>query len=318
MKTWKALKPLMLNNRGSIEILLLLCCTVGVVAFMSLAVSMTNLSLMHASASTSTLSFVENVNMLKIDLKNKTNYLRLLRDRIAELERKIRQEHNKMHMPENAKMSDREYEKLQKVINQRQAEIAQKESQLAEISTRSSVSFEELQKKQAELKDLQRRLNEVTEEKSHKSLKIGELRSNAPVTTALEKEFETLAHQLKNEESAISELKPKIANAREKTGSINPWDGTTAFKNPLIIECKAHALYLHPSEMIIDSSTLETENIFDSLSHVHDGVAFLVYPSGLPVFDIAFKAASKTHLLIAQPEPVDEGTTIDYSRDGSR
>jgi flagellar biosynthesis chaperone FliJ len=317
MKTCGGFK-LSKENRGSVEILLILCCTVGVVAFMSMALSMTNLAFMYESASTSVLSFGDDVDMQRIDLRNKTSYLRLLKSRLSELDRKIGYAQDKMRIPESGKMSTREYNNLQRVINQHQAEIAQKESQLAEISAQSTASSEVLQKKQAELKDLQRRLNEVLEERNHGSRRLGELKSNAPETAGLEQEQEILTQQLNDESRLIRELKPRIEKAREKAGSINPWDGTTAFKNPLIIECKANALYLHPSKEAIDSSTLETGNIFDSLSHVHDGVAFLVHPSGMTVFDIAFERASRTSLLLAQPEPVDEDSKIDYSRDGSR
>lgn len=77
------------TNKGNIEVLLLLCCIVGVVAFFSISLAVTNTFFEFQKKSEP--GMLEKLDILKEEKERKEGYLKSLEEKRKELEKQLRE-----------------------------------------------------------------------------------------------------------------------------------------------------------------------------------------------------------------------------------
>ena len=299
------------------EILLVLCCTVGIVAFMCFSISTINLGFMHEKEDVQ--QFVESPSS-HVELQNKQtdriNYLKQLRDRIDDYRRQITKKEKLLARVEAPEKNRRKLEQYSRELNELEAKITQKESELASYSTRSADIDKTQKKSVAELDNLKRRLREVEEEMNHEYQQLQEM-ANSP-ESALEAAIDSLSRLAALEDDSIGKLETDISAKKSNTGTIDIrtiMKGRTRFTNPLFAECRSGQVLLFPVGATLGEDILSSGNPFSSYKSVYDGIVFFVRPNGFDTFNIAFSKAQEKNFRIAY-EPVDADWHLDYGKTG--
>jgi len=305
------------NQNGSVEILLLLCCTVGVVAFMCFSISAINLGIMAERSQVPPFGEEKSgMDELRMEERNKSAYLDLLQQQIADYRRRVAENERSLaavHAPQAGKDN---VKKFAARVNELQAKLAEKESELAEYSKRSTGQEEDFGTRKADKRDLERRLREVQEELTSEKERLGQLRSIPP--SGAERDADSLRKLVESEDVKIRELDAAFAKKKAECSSITVtglFGGSTMFANPLLLECKAGQIVVHPDGTTIDQAEFEAGDPLASLTKEHDGLVLLIRPSGFDVFGKAIGKARATGLKIAY-EPVDADLNIDFGKAG--
>jgi len=301
------------KNRGSVEILLLLCCTVGIVAFMCFAISALNLGIMYQKKNTE--EYVESPSGLQ-EMKNRqagrVDYLRLLRERITEYRQRITRNEQLLARARAPEKNRRKLERYTRELNELEASIAAGENELADYSVRSTHIDKKQNETVADLENLKRRLRDVTEEIAHEKGRLQEL-ADSP-ESALGDAVDSLRRFSAQEDGHITELENAIRDRRATDDRFDVrsiMKGTGRFANPLFAECRSDQVLLYPAGAAIGEHSLSSGNPFAEYAGVNDGIVFLVRPSGFDVFTMALSKARERGFRIGY-EPVDADWRLDY------
>jgi hypothetical protein len=85
--------------------------------------------------------------------------------------------------------------------------------------------------------------------------------------------------------------------------------GTTRFSSPLFVECKGSKLIFHPEE----ETVVEFDNPFTGRTTGHDVIVFFVRPSGMKTFNECRESAERSGLPMCT-EPTDESWNLGFSK----
>lgn len=294
------------NHKGQIEVLLLLCCAVGVVAFMSFALGAVNL-----------LSKVEEQILDYPQLIEERNHLTARvseqEAEVARYQKEIEKFKKSIDLPdpsvnqETLRTLESEYERLLQMKRELEEHIRR---------IRQILSSQSPTKNDAELRKIMQILSERLKELERKIKETRDELLKKPSLTAdsLKDDIDKLKRDI---EKAIRR-KAELAHRRSKVDAFNPWKdfpgGDLDLKNPLFVECKEEFIVIHPEKRVLAVSALSTQNPFVTLHPKNDGIVFLVRPTGFKSFNESYALARKTNLPIAY-EPIDSGWTLDLAKE---
>ena len=309
------------NKNGQIEILLLLCCVAGVVAYLSFAMGALNLAAKVDEKQPEVSALIKEHDRLLAEKKGIEEEVARLERMINELRKKLEQRAKdstvkkqpdkgleRQKLEEELKRLKEEYEKLLKMIRE-------KEENLARTRT-EALTLAEKEKKEAELKNL---LSKLGEELSKLEKKIkekeAELAKIAPAfDDSFEREIAKLKKAIEEAERRKKELEKELLSRERKPGVFNPskdMPGSLSLKNPLFVECKENFIELHPEKRVVGIPELNKENPFLHLSNKYDGIVFLIRPNGFKSYEASFTLAEKTKLPLCY-EPVDAHWVLEF------
>ena len=261
-----------MNRKGQIEILLLLCCVAGVVAFLSFAMGVINVGTKIEEKTPEISLLIKDRDQLTADKKQKEEEIAKLEREINELIKKIEQREKKpivkkppdkglerSKLEEELKRLKEEYEKLLKMIRE-------KEEELTKVRI-EALTLVEKEKKEAELKKLlsklEEEINKLGKKIKEKEAELAKIPSS--IDDSFEKEIEKLRKAIEEAEKKKRELEKDLAKREKKPGEFNlPKDieGSLSLKNPLFVECKENFIQLYPEKRILGISDLNKENPF--------------------------------------------------------
>ena len=285
MKLLGRLKETIKDQRGNIEILMLLCCLVAVIAFINFALGIITLGVETEQEARHDTKIDEQ----KVNEQRKTEELKKLKEKARELEREIAEKKKELEnlrelaktMAGNEKVEQRN--KLNDQLIELEKQIQQKEKELEE--TRLSIErLRQAKEKEGEIKKLQNELENLKKEIEVKKKEFEKL--NIPVDDTIEKDLEKLKKEIEEAEKRKKELEDKLKeskdvfNPRERLGL---GTGAVNINNPLYVECKQECIKLFPYNETINVSEIEKINPFSSLRDKHDGIVLLVRPDGLKI-----------------------------------
>lgn len=314
-----------MRKSSNIEILLMLCCLIGVVAFLSFAMGALNL-VEGVANKEKEVSFP----LLEEEQARLNNEKELKEKKIEELEReknelKARLDRIEQTLPdvkreqEDRKELEKKLEKLQSEHKKLMLLIIKKEEEIQAVK-RLNRENDEMRDREAELtKELGLLREKEKELRSRITAKKNLLaKMIIPLDSSLEKDIEELNKRIDEAERKKKELEEEIARIMEGKSTFNPWkdfEGTVSLLNPLFVECRDNAVTLHPEKRVISLSSMKRNNPFLKMSDEYDGIVFLVRPGGFSSFSESLKMAEKTELPRAY-EPIDDEWTLDFSKNG--
>lgn len=311
-----------MNHKGQMEILLLLCCVAGVVAFLSFAIGAINLAAKVDEKQPEVTVLIKENDRLMAEKKRIEEEVARLERMIDDLRKKLEQ---KRKEPIVKKLPDKglERKKLEEELNRLKEEyekllkmIREKEEELARVRT-EALTLAEKVKKEAELKKL---LGKLEEEFSKLERRIkekeAELAKIAPaIDDSFEKEIAKLKKAIEEAEKRKKELEKELVSKERKQNVFNPTKdmppGSLSLKNPLYVECKENFIELHPEKRVLGIPELNKGNPFLHLSDKYDGIVFLIRPSGFKSYRASFTLAEKTNLPLCY-EPVDAHWVLEF------
>lgn len=310
------LKETVKDTRGSIEILMLLCCLVAVIAFINFSLGIITLGVEVEPATSSETESKKELDDLDAIKKQKSEELRTLEQKLREREKEIAEKNRELDklretIRETGKNEKAEYRnKLNDQLIELERQIQQKEKELEEVTQ----TIERLKKAQEKEKDIKKLQDELEETKKKTEEKKKELEQMPPVVDgAIKKDAEELKKDIKEAEKKKKELEDRLKEDRD---IFNPWKdfkGTLYLNTPLFVECKKEFIKLYPYERTINISELDKRNPFSEFKNKHDGIVLLVRPDGFKVFEQILDHAKKTGLKIAY-EPVESKRKLDFSK----
>lgn len=312
-----------MGKKGEIEVLLLLSCLVGVVAFISFAMGNINLVAIEIDKQSGDQSkLAEDLDKLVEEKSDKAEALAKLKARADELRKKIKEaEHQvsgKTNVDEKPARREEELRNAEREAEELARKIKQKKIELLAIrdkgsSQRGSVTDDEIKKLRMEADRLEELLRQKEKEVQSRE---GQRVRQDPIDT----DINSLRKQIDAANKRQEELKREAAEKKSAIGTFNPWRdfrGTDQLKNPLFAECRKEMLVLHPSGEVLDPSKLRQPTALLASIQGHDGIVFLVRPDGMATFQQGFQHAKKTNLKIAY-EPVDSDRRLDFLKGRTR
>ena len=293
----------MIKNKGNIEILLLLCCIVGVVAFFSLSLSLTNAFLEKDRD-----ELLERWHDLGQEKAEKEARAKILEEEKSELEMRMKEREKPSTLSsadpeEERKIMEEEINKLNKEydhLQQRVQNLRKEFSSLSKLPDPQSRS-----KKEKKLKDLKEKLAQLEErirEKNELLSLLNELPED-PIDKGkdvIEKELVRLRKKRRSLEENLEILNGKIITA-----------GTSQFKNPLYVDCRKNAYIFYPSGEAVIVSEREKRNRFKERSAGHDVIVLYVRPDGIESFYKAYTEV-KAMSIARSYEPIEADQSLDF------
>lgn len=315
MKLLDRLKETVKDKRGNIEILMLLCCLVSVIAFSNFALAIITLDVGEKPENQTNIPSEKNLGNLKENKKIKEDELKRLEDKRRKLEAEIGEKkkelENKRELAKktatNKKLEQRN--QLNDTLIELEKQIQQKEKELEE--TRQSIErLKQAEKNEKDLKRLQDELERLKAETEAKKREFAKL--NIRVDTSGEGK-EKIEKEIQEFEKRKKELEEGLRGNKDV---FNPWKdflGTTDIKNPLFVECRKDSINLSLYNKTINISDLKRSNPFSDYVKQHDGIVLLVRPGAIETFNYSYQYVGKTNLKICY-EPVDANWKLEFSR----
>ncbi len=310
-----------MNNNSNLEILLVLCCMVGVITFLSFSMGILTISAnMEHDRIPDHSSLIKQKDALLTERKQKESEIERLLKMISEFKKEMEEKENKLESmkpsgDEGKSTRQEELAKLKKQLEELVEKIQEKENEL-ELVKQSLVNIDEIKKKDAELELLKKELDELERKIKEKESELAKMPPS--IDDALEKEVEKLRKAIKEAEEKKKTLDDKLRKTSDKD-VFNPWKdfpGTLYLQNPLFVECKENLIVLYPDEKILTVSELDKKNPFFDAKQKHDSIVFLVRPNGFDTFEKSISKAKETKLSIAY-EPIDFDWKLDVTKLGA-
>jgi hypothetical protein len=295
----------MRNKRGSIELLLLLCCLVGVIAMFSLSLGLSN-------------AFrepLQNDDLVRerLDLErekgDKEKQLSLLDEERKRLEQEIKEAESRL-TDDGGRGPEIEVRKLEEelVALTKERDLALRKTEelkkeLAFIPVAPNARTKE--ENQKELEALRKRLDELESKIKRKSLEKEAMARTGPEAGAAysEKEAQSLRGEIARVQATKTTLKNEISNLRTKIII----GGNSAFKNPLYVECRKDIYIFYPKGETLGVAELDKRDIFKERAGGHDIIVLYVRPDGFSSFGKAFgKVKVLPVALCYEPADVDQ------------
>jgi len=293
------------KDEGSIEVLLLLSCLVGVVAFFALSLSITTFLFKTPGSS----ELITEREALLVKKEEKEALLTSLEEKRKGLESQKREiektiPHDStiykgklIETEQELKELNREYSSLKK-----RKDNLKKEHSFAGATNNKQERWE----KEKELQELKRKLKEI-------SIKIEE-------TKRISKDIQLDAYSgeefIKKKEALNKELEKKrqarrgLEKQKDELKIRTIWAGGSQFKNPLFVECKKDCYVLYPNKEVISVSDFDKKNTLKERSANHDIVVLLVRPDGFETFKKAYEKVRSIPSIEHSYEPVENSENL--------
>lgn len=298
----------MQRNSGSIEVLLLLCCMVGVVAFFSLSLALSNVLLEPATGE----ELSHQQQQLAGQLKERTELAQTLEAQKRALEQQLRarntstaeqNERARMHLDELQK----QLAQLASEREQLQAEIDQVSKELGALASFPDPSAKE--HKQKEIEELKRRLAELEQkiaQAGHDKQAVEQRAQTKAADAGIDNiEFRT------REIAAVEENKRLLAAQIRELNMKLLAGGSSKFKKPLFVDCKENVLVFYPGQLTVPVAELDKRELIKEQANGHDLIVLFVRPDGFEGFRRAYAKAKALAVAVAY-EPLSSDQNIDF------
>jgi len=297
----------MYKKTGNIEILLLLGCLVGVVAFFSLTLAISSVISEQPELSDVSGLKEERDNLIKEKLQRNAilNELKKKQEQLLEKRKELEEK-----LFQAATPSPKEKEKLEQLLKETKKEYRFLEENIKKIKEELSELIDlpdpkkriEIEKK---IKELENKLLKLKEKINKTSKKLagfqddydrGSYKDEKEKMRTELKEFKDKKKRIENE---VGQLKIKILTA-----------GTSRYNNPLYVDCKRDFYVIYPREKVIEVKEVKKRNILKELSAGHDIIVLYVRPGGFKSFREAY-AKIKTLSIARCYEPIEADQKLD-------
>lgn len=205
---------------------------------------------------------------------------------------------------------------------ERRQRAVQTQKDLSQLAALKQKLLNEIAVLEKELAKLQKEAGEGCKQELEAELQ--KILSRLAQLQGLIREREKLLAQMeqrRREEATLEELEKKLAEARkrreelqktllareEEKKTINPkraFAGTLRLENPMFVECKQATVIIYPQEKTITLAELTRANPYQELLSRHDGVVFMVRPTGYETFEKSLNLVQKLGTRICY-EPID-------------
>lgn len=284
----------LLSQRGGIEILLLLVCIVGVVAFFSLALAFTSVLLepeIHKET-------VNQWEIRKSERLKKEEKLRILKEELRNLsgrggkKKAVQQEHQNK-FDSRARTLRREQKDLNDQYHALLDKVYDIQKLIEHVPQRLDPGLRE--EKESELNRLVKHTKEMDKSITARNKEIGSIDN-----------LNELNERLKKSKKTRIALESEVHDLKVKT----QYRSTASHKRPLDIECRANDYVLYPGGNTFSIQDVEHGNYLQEKVAGHDLLAFWIRPEGIAAFRKAYAKAKEIDVAISF-EPVQEGVAIE-------
>jgi myosin heavy subunit len=284
-----------MNNRGYIEVLLLLCCLVGAVTFVSLAFCIVRLHDQVEPPSPAEHSAARNSDELKEEIDR-------LRKVIEQKEKELA-EKRPVVAPEELESKSRELKRRIEELEQQLRELEAERARLQALAAASGspVDSSELAKLESQIVDLEKRILEL-------KTQFEALNAKSLAPADLEKEIQELKRRLEE-----TKKKRAVAEQDKDKRRFTPESlpaGLLRYRKPLFVECKKSALVIHPGGQTVKMENVSNSDVFTTRQSRHDLIVLLVRPDGFQTFYDVLGKAKETKLPTAY-EPIEADILLD-------
>ena len=285
----------MRNDKGSIEILLLLCCLVGVVAFFTITLAFANVL---NDQTNNTGNAKEWSDLLK-KKAGKETLLRELEEKMRELE----QQRKALGLPPPATDQISEPQ-LEDELRRLQAEYDSLSQRIKPLRQESDSLMtlpdpESRLQKEKELASLQKRLEELVQEIEEKQRLLGRSENISP-SDSLKKIWDELRGRKTELEAKVDSLEMVALLA-----------GKEKVNNPLYVDCQKSYYVCYPGGRVIAHKELENRNVFREMAGGYGMIIFFVRPDGFESFKEAWKKV-ESMTIEKSYEPLEADRKIDF------
>jgi hypothetical protein len=298
-------------STGNVEVLMLLCCLVGVVAFFSLSLAFS--SSLYESAGGDDLVRVR--ERLTAEKEEKEKLAADLQRRKKSIENEMMHAGNSTADSQHAKAVQIEQleKELAKLLQERDRLIARFEALRRELEASPPLSGRQNKEdKQKELADLQKKLEELDARIRKAESLVTDL-SRASGGSSQEETVESLKKAVESSQKDRKELEKNVNDLKLKVLI----GGNSKFDHPLFTECKKDGFIIYPQGQLVSVAELEKQNIFKEKAGAHDIAVFFVRPDGFASFHSARKRVGETSLALSY-EPVEANQSLDYLKELKR
>ena len=292
-----------INKKGNIEILLLLGCLAGVVAFFALSMAMT-----ATIPDTNSTSIGQDLRDLLKEKDAKEHLLEKLKKDCVEFEQKIKE------LEKSVALQRKIFKGQRKILEKKLVALKEQDAKLkAEISRRgkelSRLKYlpqtkdrDKLRLELKRLKDKQReveaKINQIL--MSTSSIKEKEQESDLEETKIrLERERHSLEGKKEAIKKEISRLKVRLL-----TG------GSHHYKNPVYVDCQRGSVVFYPSAETVSSDSISEESLSEIIAG-RDVVVIFVRPEGFDTFEAIRDKLQDKNIPICY-EPLMDNVDLSY------
>lgn len=298
----------MRDREGNIEILLLLCCLVGVVSFFCLGIAFTN-ALFESQGDK-----IKNEELIK-EKEEKEALLKGLEEEREKLEEE-RQEKERLLFDEGKfseahekKIPSSEREEIKKELNRLNEEYDRLVQEIEELRRKlaalPTTDYEGKEKREEEWKALQRELEELERKIREKETLLAA--SGESGTDSLEEEI--AKYRIKLEE--IQQKKEKLGKEIKRLKMEIITAGPSEYRNPLYVDCKKEVYVFYPGKEMVPVTELERRSLFEEKSAGHDIIVLYVRPDGFESFRKAYDKVNAMDIdLCYEPLEADENLDV--------
>lgn len=295
----------MKNHKGNIEILLLLCCIVGVVAFFCFGLGIA--SMMDEDGSPE--ATMEELHSLEEIRAEKQRLAEDLKSRKDALDKEMEQESgalaNERQWSEAERMAkEKELDQLRDARDRLNRKIDSLRRELAALGRPADPKSR--QEKEAELERLAQRLKDIQAKINEKTALLAAMEKEAGRETPAERE-----KSLQEEIDSVRQRKEALAKQVDELKARSLWGGASKFKNPLYVECRKDGYRLYPGARVLGVAEMGQGKRFETMAASHDVVVLLVRPEGFESFHKAYESVGALSLPRSY-EPVDASVELDF------
>lgn len=271
---------------GSIELLLLLSCMVGVVVFLCFTLVIVSLEETHDNGDEAALGYYRALARQLHELESEAG---TVQSRIYDLSNNLVAQQDKLNS----------YNILRKKLSgyeQSAADIQQKIADLrAELLRQKVASDGPLQKHRQHTY-----AQAVVEQKKQSQMK-----------KRYWKQITELDHSIDQTQAELEKIKKTVADRssiqhKQKLASL--WNGNGRFKHPLVVECIKDGVKLHPTKRFIASNKIRSF-AFKASTGKYDAIVLLVRPNGYDSFNRSYFRITELSKIISY-EPIGNDVAI--------
>lgn len=297
------------NDKGNVEMLCLLCCLVGLVAFFCISFAFS--AAFREPPEDERL--LEEWNELKQNREIKEKEFQDLTRGVQELERRISDmedpgDHNRIpgirlkELELQMAKALRERDDLLERIRKLREELDRLPNN-ADPRSRRDLE-DEIRDHTKKLQELEGKIERAAREAERQGVDLRKKADAAEDSAKRKSHLKARMDELRAQKKAVEE---EINHLRVQTLS----GGAGKFKKPLYVECRKDVYVFYPEGSAVGVSELEKKNIFQERFSRHDIVVLYVRPDGFSSFGKAYGKVSTLNCAISY-EPIEANLPLDF------
>jgi len=280
-----------MNERGSIEILLLLCCLVGPVIFLCFATAVMKLGDPPPPYDP---ALVRRAAELE-DLVDRKEHDIARREPAAESAARAKQDIEDL---------DRQQKELEARMATLQEEVARLKERTEDARRRQADAAREADRLKQQLDDLEDQIRQRVLEREHAKAPSAE--------TDVKRQIEDLRAKLKDAQSTQARLRAELNELGDGVIDVTRTGGLASFSRPLWIECTPEAVELHPGGRYSLDTLASNSPFVAGLEDKHDVIKIFVRPGAFEVFGQTVLPCVEAAGLPVAYEPIEASVVLRF------